>query len=95
MDGLTLLTHVRKLKPDIPVALLTSFDSAKYATEALRLGAFTFCTKPVNVEEVKRVAKKGIELRRMKEDIGKIIPYMNYNESGNIITMTKKIDATP
>jgi CheY-like chemotaxis protein len=76
MDGLTFLASLKKIKPDIPVALLTSFDSAKYATEALKSGAFTFCTKPININEVKRVARKGIELRRLSEDISVIRQHM-------------------
>lgn len=91
MDGLTFLGQVMKVAPDIPVALLTSFDSAQYATEALRLGAFSFCTKPVNVNEVKRVAKKGIELRRIKEAVSKIKPYTRKSLQFTIPSKTELI----
>jgi two-component system response regulator AtoC len=49
MDGGGLLERIKKESPDLPVILLTAYGTIELAVEAMRKGAYTFLTKPVNL----------------------------------------------
>ncbi|WP_035611797.1 sigma-54 dependent transcriptional regulator [Haloferula sp. BvORR071] len=61
MDGITTLTRLRELHPDLPVIMLTGFNDAETAVKALRAGAADYLTKPF---ELKRLFDLLRELRR-------------------------------
>lgn len=46
MDGIQILTQVRKLHPKLPVVVLTGYGTMQSAVEALRLGAADYLLKP-------------------------------------------------
>jgi DNA-binding NtrC family response regulator len=45
-EGLRLLGDIRKLRPELPVILLTAWGSIQLAVEGMRIGAADFITKP-------------------------------------------------
>ncbi|MDT8438393.1 MAG: sigma-54 dependent transcriptional regulator [Wenzhouxiangellaceae bacterium] len=51
-DGLELLTRARRLRPDLPVVLMTAFGSVPQAVAAIRRGAMDYLVKPVEVEDL-------------------------------------------
>ena len=66
MNGLELLAEAKKLKPELPVIMITAYASPDDAVKAMKEGAFDYITKPFKVEEIKRViksatARKGVE----------------------------------
>ena len=52
MDGIRFLEHLRALKPDTPVILMTGYPSIQNAASALRLGASDYVTKPFTPEQI-------------------------------------------
>jgi two-component system response regulator FlrC len=50
MDGHTLLKHIKKRWPEIPVLLMTAFGTIQKAVEAIRDGALDYLTKPFEAE---------------------------------------------
>ena len=52
LSGLDVLKEVRSDDPDIPVILLTARGTVKDAVEAMRLGAFDFVTKNIDMDEL-------------------------------------------
>ena len=58
LDGITLLKEVRKRNPDISVIMVTAYGTIDSAVEAMKLGAETYLTKPVNIEAVEILIKK-------------------------------------
>ncbi len=52
MSGLDVLKEVRTEDPDIPVIVLTARGTVKDAVEAMRLGAFDFVTKNIDMDEL-------------------------------------------
>jgi len=50
MDGHTLLKHIRKRWPEIPVLLMTAFGTIEKAVEAIRDGALDYLAKPFEAE---------------------------------------------
>ncbi|HTY68030.1 MAG TPA: response regulator [Alphaproteobacteria bacterium] len=53
MDGLSLLQEIKKLRPDLPVMMVTAYDDAERRQKAKAYGAVDFLTKPVDFDFLK------------------------------------------
>lgn len=60
--GLELVEHIQKTNPCIPTAVITAFGSMETAIEALKLGAFDFVTKPVDLTVLKKLVSAAIHV---------------------------------
>lgn len=65
INGMELLRLVRTYDLDIPVVLLTGVPSLETAIEAVKLGAFQYLVKPVNLEDLLAVLARGAALGRL------------------------------
>ncbi len=63
MDGLEFLKAVRELDPDAAVIMLTGVGDVKTAIESLKVGAYDFIIKPVNIDELIIAAERAVERR--------------------------------
>src|SRR5256886_17407050 len=63
MSGLDLLKRIREFDPVIPVIMVTAYGSIEGAVEAVKLGAFDYVKKPVDLEELKLLADRARENR--------------------------------
>jgi CheY-like chemotaxis protein len=48
MDGLALLREVKKLRPNVPVMMVTAYGDEERRRQAAEIGAADFITKPVD-----------------------------------------------
>lgn len=75
-SGLTLLTEIRDLYPDIPIVLLTAFASLESAIEAVRKDADDYLLKPIDpfqiLERVRQILAKQKQPLRRKKIIGEM-----------------------
>lgn len=65
MSGTELLLKVRERKHNMPVIFLTGFGDMKSAVEAMRLGAFDYLNKPVDIERLVQTLKNAAEQHRL------------------------------
>jgi len=49
LNGLDTLRQIKKITPDLPVILLTGHGSTKDGMEGMRIGAFDFLIKPLDI----------------------------------------------
>jgi DNA-binding NtrC family response regulator len=66
MTGLELLAEAKRLRPDMPVVLMTAFATVSNAVEAMRLGAYDYIQKPFNGEEIKLLVDRTLEHSRLR-----------------------------
>jgi DNA-binding NtrC family response regulator len=66
MTGLELLAEAKRLRPDIPVVLMTAFATVANAVEAMKLGAYDYIQKPFNGEEIKLLVDRTLEHSRLR-----------------------------
>src|SRR5208337_5621484 len=52
MDGLTLLSQIRKTHPDMPVVMVTAVHDISVALAAIRNGAYDYLLKPFEREQL-------------------------------------------
>jgi response regulator RpfG family c-di-GMP phosphodiesterase len=65
MTGIELLKGVRKADADAAVIVLTGAADVKTAIDSLKLGAYDFIMKPVNVDELLIAADRALERRQL------------------------------
>jgi response regulator RpfG family c-di-GMP phosphodiesterase len=65
MDGLGLLEGIRREDEDAAVIVLTGAPEIKTAIDSLKLGAYDFIMKPVNVDELLFAADRALEHRQL------------------------------
>jgi two-component system, NtrC family, response regulator AtoC len=59
MNGLELLGRIREFDPSIAVIIMTAYGTIEGAVEAVKLGAFDYLKKPVDLEELKLLADRA------------------------------------
>lgn len=64
MTGLELLHQVQKLRPGLPVILITAHGTVDTAVSALKNGAFDYITKPFEREELKIAVRKAARIHQ-------------------------------
>jgi two-component system response regulator AtoC len=69
MNGVELLRHIKEFDPTIAVVMMTAFGSIEGAVEAVKLGAFDYVKKPLDLEELKLLADRARETSLMKQEI--------------------------
>jgi DNA-binding NtrC family response regulator len=68
MNGIGLLKEIRKDSQSIDVILLTGEGSIETAVNAMKEGAYTYLTKPVNVEELLIEIEKCLRFRSLHDE---------------------------
>jgi len=61
MDGIELLKRLRELNPEIQVIMMTAYGTVETAVEAMKLGAYHYVNKPINLDEIKLNISKALE----------------------------------
>ena len=70
-DGIELLEWIQLQKPDLPVAIITAHGHVEAAVRALKLGAFDFVRKPLDISDLRKLVNQALKLsddRRGGED---------------------------
>lgn len=68
MDGLEFSTQLQRVRPEIPVILITAFGSIETAIEAMRRGAFHYVVKPFKLAEMGVNVDRALEHRKLQRD---------------------------
>lgn len=68
-SGIDVLRRVREFDPAISVVVMTAYGSIEEAVEAVKLGAFDYIKKPVDLEELKLLADRARETSLLKQEL--------------------------
>jgi DNA-binding NtrC family response regulator len=69
MDGIELLRRIRDFDAAIPVVIMTAYGTIEGAVQAVKLGAFDYLKKPVDLEELKLLADRARETSQLKQEL--------------------------
>lgn len=64
MTGLELLEHMRSLKMQIPVLMLTGNDNTRSAADALASGIFAYIPKPFDLQHLEHLVSLAVSSSR-------------------------------
>jgi two-component system, NtrC family, response regulator HydG len=68
MTGIELLAESKRLRPEMPVILMTAFASVQTAVEAMKMGAYDYLQKPFDGDEVKLTVERTLEHARLRQE---------------------------
>lgn len=95
MDGVEVLTAIKKIKPEIPVVMISGHGDLDTAVNTMRLGAFDYISKPPDLNRLLNTVRNAldrkelvVENKRLKKKVSK-----NYEMVGDseLITIIKNI----
>ena len=61
MDGLTAISHLKKLAPGAPIIIMTAFGTLDTAVAAVSEGVFEYLVKPFTLTELKSVLNRALK----------------------------------
>ena len=68
MNGIELLEQINLLTEKPPVIFITGQGSVETAVQAMKIGAYDYVTKPINIDRLTLLIEKTLENKRLKEE---------------------------
>jgi len=69
MDGMEILRHIREIRPDIPVIMMTAYGTIASAMEAMKLGACDFIQKPFVPNDIRTLISRVMDREKIDEQV--------------------------
>jgi FixJ family two-component response regulator len=91
MDGMEVLRHVREIRPDVSIIIITAYGTIESAVEAMKLGAVDFIQKPFAPEEIRELAARVIDRDQLDEQ--KVADYESSIELAKKLVTDRHFDA--
>ncbi|MCL4407908.1 MAG: sigma-54 dependent transcriptional regulator [Thermotogae bacterium] len=88
MDGMQLLKEVVPAF-DIPVIIVTAFGTIENAVEAIKLGAYDYVTKPINLQDLEAKIERSLKYMNIKKE--NALLKKRIRGSSNILTKNDKM----
>jgi len=97
MDGVEVLEAVKKLKPEIPIVMISGHGDIETAVNTMRLGAFDYISKPPDLNRLLNTVRNAldrkelvVENKLLKKKVSK--KYEMIGESKAILKIKDMID---
>jgi two-component system, NtrC family, response regulator AtoC len=81
MDGFAFCERIVANRPDLPVIMVTAFGSLESAVAAIRVGAYDFITKPIDVDILSMTLARAVahhalrgEVKRLRQAVAEARP---------------------
>ena len=75
-DGLDLVEWMQTHADGVPVAVITAHGNVESAVQALKLGAFDFVSKPVDLPSLRKLVSSALKLKRERRPAGTAAPLL-------------------
>lgn len=86
LDGLEVFERIKENMIDSPVIFITAFGTSDLAIDAMKKGAHNYLTKPFDIEEIRIVLRKALELKSLTTEVAILKSSSNQNiESSDLI----------
>ncbi len=72
-DGIEFVRYFQEHCPNVPIAIITAHGSIETAIQALKLGAFDFLTKPVDLARLRILIENALKPSINDNDTGKML----------------------
>ena len=68
LNGIEVLEKVKEINPEISLVIVTAYGTVENAVKAMRLGAFDYISKPVDLDELDLMIERIIEHKSLKSE---------------------------
>lgn len=97
MDGVEVLEAVKKIRPEVPMVMISGHGDLDTAVQTMRMGAYDYISKPPDLNRLLNAVRNAldrkelvVENKRLKKKVGK--NYEMIGESKAITQIKKTID---
>jgi len=66
-DGLELVQWMQQEVPGTPVAVITAHGSVETAVKALKVGAFDFVSKPLDLDDLRKLVRAALRVKNVSQ----------------------------
>ena len=89
IDGYQLLTCIKRLRPDLPVILMTAYGTVAQAVSAMREGATDYLVKPFDAQALIEIARRQLAAREISSELVAVDP-----ESKRLVSLARRVAET-
>jgi two-component system NtrC family response regulator len=95
MTGMEMLEKVRKINPEISFVMITAYGTVENAVKAMKLGAYNYIAKPVDLDELDLLLERIAEHKTLKSE-NKLLKQQiqDKHKLTNIISQSTKMEET-
>ena len=68
LNGIEVLEQIKKINPEISFVIVTAYGTVENAVKAMRLGAFDYISKPVDLDELDLMIERIIDHKNLKSE---------------------------
>ncbi len=72
MDGMELIKRIQEKRLPVTIIVTTGHGSIDDAVKAIRLGAYDFLTKPVDVENLRLLIERALRKRALQDEVAEL-----------------------
>jgi DNA-binding NtrC family response regulator len=72
MSGLDICKFATENRPDIPVIMITAFGDMRSAIASIRVGAYDFINKPIELDALSHTLDRAIQHRELREEVKRL-----------------------
>ncbi len=72
MDGLEVLGQMKETSQDVSVIMITAFGAMETVLESMKLGAYDYLTKPLDLEKVKVLVRRALEAQKLAQEVASL-----------------------
>jgi DNA-binding NtrC family response regulator len=102
MDGVEVLEKAKKIKPEIPIVMISGHGDLDTAVNTMRLGAFDYISKPPDLNRLLNTVRNAldtkvliVENKRLKKKVSKSYQMIGESKAiSNIKNIIEKVAAT-
>jgi len=69
MDGIETLENIKKLNPEIVVVMMTAYEDVKTVIKSMKIGAFDYLVKPLDIDELDVIIEKALGNLKLKREV--------------------------
>jgi DNA-binding NtrC family response regulator len=91
LNGLDVLREIKKIDVQAVIIIITAYGEISTAVEATKLGAYEYLTKPFDVEDIKIVINKALNIIGLRNRINVLERQVGHYQDGEIITRSRKM----
>ena len=102
MDGVEVLEAIKKIKPEIPMVMISGHGDLETAIQTMRLGAFDYISKPPDLNRLLNTVRNALDKKQLvvenkilKKKVSKYYEMIGESEAiSHIKTMIEKVAQT-
>lgn len=72
VSGLKVLEQIRRTNQEIPIILFSAYGTVDVAVKAMKLGAYDFIEKPIDIDHLMVVIRNALEQSKLKNEVKRL-----------------------